>query len=508
MCDMCEKSKIRGARAAIAALLTIFPMVLLAQPGSGVQRPHEERFLALARQIPGFGGFSFDSLGNLHVFLLDTTTARSAGGLLAPVLASRSTGKRDRQAQRPAIVIHAAQYDFPTLRSWHDSLSMRVLRLDGAVYTDIAENRNRIVIGIDRRNASVARSNVQQALTRLHVPSGMVDLVEMVGFVMDGKRATCSPCAPGDTSTGTQPASALSSVTPYRLTSAQSARGQGWSTSNRSNIEFDIGIGTQTVSILSATTLSDRIRPLEGGIEVDFYRQSTNSYIGCSLGFLAYRNQQRVLITASHCSSEFGSPDGTGYYQPTVEGGNYAGAEIADPAYTTGQMCDDPVQPGTSRQCRDSDALAAVLATDVTWSLGKIAKPTGTGTFSYTASGSTTIDAGQPHLTIIAKGSFPDASMILDKIGRSSGWTYGYVAETCVNLRAPAPSQGVIVVLRCQDLVEATAVAGDSGAPVFQWGDAGVTLYGIVSARRENGQGLSMSAMTNIEYDLGTLTVH
>lgn len=49
---------------------------------------------------------------------------------------------------------------------------------------------------------------------------------------------------------------------------------------------------------------------------------------------------------------------------------------------------------------------------------------------------------------------------------------------------------------------------GDSGAPVFQWGDTGVTLYGIVSARRDNGQGLSMSAMSNIEYDLGMLTVY
>lgn len=64
------------------------------------------------------------------------------------------------------------------------------------------------------------------------------------------------------------------------------------------------------------------------------------------------------------------------------------------------------------------------------------------------------------------------------------------------------------MVLRCQDLVESTAQPGDSGAPVFQWASGGVTLYGIVSARRANGMGLSMSAMSNIEYDLGTLTVY
>lgn len=346
---------------------------------------------------------------------------------------------------------------------------MRVLGLEGAVYTDIAEDRNRIVIGIDRQKASVGRSNVQRTIARLGVPPGMVEMVETVGFVIDAYKSTCNPCAPGNTSTGT-----VSEAT-YAPT---------------------------------ATTLSSRIRPLEGGIETDYFRQADGFYYGCSLGFLAYRSQQRVLITASHCSADFGAPDGTGYYQPTVEAGNYIGAEIADPTYTTAQMCDDPDQPGTSRPCRDSDALAAVLATDVTWLLGNIAKPTGSGTFSYTDPGSTTIDTQQPHLTIIAKGSYPDANMILDKIGRTTGWTYGYVAQTCVNLRAPDLSKGVIVVLRCQDLVESTAQGGDSGAPVFQWASGGVTLYGIVSARRQNGMGLSMSAMSNIEYDLGTLTVY
>ncbi len=500
-------SKIRGFSASISISLIIGPMLLLAQPGRGVPRPHEDRFLVLARQIPGFGGFSFDSLGNLHVFLTDTTKASGARGLLAPILASRSKGRRDRQAQRPEIVIQRGQYDFPTLRSWHNSLSMRVLTLDGTVYTDIAEDRNRVVIGIDRQNASVGRSNVQRALARLGVPPGMVDLVETVGFVIDRKRATCNPCAPGSTDTGSQSAAAFSGATLYGLISGANMSGHGPSMNATSNIEIAPRTGLRSAATSSVSTLSDRLRPLEGGIEIDYYRQSDNTYWGCSLGFLAYRNQQAVLVTASHCSSVFGAPDGTGYYQPTVELGNYAGAETADPAYTTAQTCDDPDQPGTSRPCRDSDALAALLATDVTWSLGKIAKPTGTGTFSYTDSGSTTIDAAQPHLTIIAKGSYPGVNMILDKIGRSTGWTYGYVAQTCVNLRAPEPSQGIIVVLRCQDLVEATAQGGDSGAPVFQWGDTGVTLYGVVSARRVNGQGLSMSAMSNIEFDLGTLTV-
>jgi hypothetical protein len=500
-------SKIRGLSASISTSLMVVPMLLLAQPGRGIPRPHEDRLLGLAQQIPGFGGFSFDSLGNLHVFLTDTTKASGARELLTPILASRSKGRRDRLAQRPEIVVHVGQFDFPTLRSWHDSLSMRVLALDGAVYTDISENRNRIVIGIDRQNASVGRSNVQQALARLHVPPGMVDLVETVGFVMDTKRATCNPCAPGSKDTGPQSSATFSGATLYGFVSGEHPRGYGPSMDATSNIQFAPGPKHQPAAPSSASTLSDRLRPLEGGLETDYYRQSDNSYHGCTLGFLAYRNQQRVLITASHCSSEFGAPDGTGYYQPSVQVGNYAGAETADPAYTTSSMCDDPEQPGTNRPCRDSDALAALLATDVTWSLGRIAKPTGTGTFSYTAFGSTTIDAAQPHLTIIAKGAYPDVNMILDKIGRSSGWTYGYVAQTCVNLRAPYLSQGITVVLRCQDLVESTAVDGDSGAPVFQWGDTGVTLYGIVSARRANGQGLSMSAMSNIEYDLGPLTV-
>jgi hypothetical protein len=497
----------KSRSAAIIAISLVVPMGMVAQPRRGIPRPHEDRFLTLSRQIPGFGGFSFDSVGNLRVFLTDTTKASAARRLLAPILTSRPKGRHDRQAQRAEIIIQHGQYDFPTLRSWHDTLSMRVLGLDGTVYTDVAEDRNRIVVGIDRQNASVGRSNVQRVLARLGVPPGLVDLVETVGFVIDKKRSTCSPCAPGDKSIGPQAAAASRDAALYGVVSGSRTNGSGPSVSATQNTDADVGKSPQSAGGFVASTLTDRVRPLEGGIETDFYRQSDGFYYGCSLGFLAYRNQQRVLITASHCSIEFGAPDGTGYYQPVVEAGNYAGAEIADPAYTTAQMCDDPDQPGTSRPCRDSDALAALLATDVTWSLGKIAKPTGTGTFSYTDPGSTTIDAAQPQLTITAKGSFPDANMILDKIGMTTGWTYGYVAQTCVNLRAPELSQGIIVVLRCQDLVEATAQAGDSGAPVFQWGDTGVTLYGVVSARRTNGQGLSMSAMSNIEYDLGSLTV-
>lgn len=497
-----------GLSAALAITLIIVPGILRAQQERGGQRPHEERFVALAQQIPGFGGFSFDSVGNLHVFLRDTANASQARGLVAPILAARSKGRRDRQTQRPEIVMHVGQYDFTTLRSWHDSLSMRVLGVEGSVYTDIAENRNRIVIGIDRRNASVGRRNVQSTLTRLGVPAGIVELIETVSFVIDTERATCNPCAPGDTSIGPQSAATPNSTSLFRVVSAERTSRHRFSRSVTSNVKFDQGSGIQSPVGASATELRDRIRPLEGGIEINYFNQYDSFYHRCTLGFPAYRNQQRVFITASHCSSKFGAADGTGYYQPTVQAGNYAGAEIADPSYATAAWCDDPEAPGINRRCRDSDALAAALATDVSWSLGKIAKPTGTGTFSATAPGSTTIDPAQPHLTIVAKGGFPDVNMILDKIGTETGWTYGYVAQTCVNLRAPQPSEGSIVVLRCQDLVEATATGGDSGAPVFQWGDTGVTLYGIVSGRRQTGQGLSMSAMTNIENELTTLTVY
>src|SRR5438045_5813719 len=126
---------------AIVAISLVVPMVMVAQPGRGIPRPHEDRFVTLSQQIPGFGGFSFDSLGNLNVFLTDTTKASAARGLLAPILASRSKGRRDRQAQRPEILIQHGQFDFPTLRSWHDSLSMRALGLDGTYYTHLAEDR-------------------------------------------------------------------------------------------------------------------------------------------------------------------------------------------------------------------------------------------------------------------------------------------------------------------------------------------------------------------------------
>lgn len=95
----------------------------------------------------------------------------------------------------------------------------------------------------------------------------------------------------------------------------------------------------------------------------------------------------------------------------------------------------------------------------------------------------------------------------LDKVGRTTGWTFGKVIGTCVNTNVADTD----ITLLCQSWVESTdgreiVAGGDSGSPVFAWRPSGeVVLGGILWGSNDPGTAFVFSAMSNVEQELGAL---
>ncbi|HEX7119074.1 MAG TPA: hypothetical protein VF212_09815 [Longimicrobiales bacterium] len=240
----------------------------------------------------------------------------------------------------------------------------------------------------------------------------------------------------------------------------------------------------ETAPIHFAATLRDRVRPVQGGLQIHF-----GNFL-CTLGFNAVRAGQNSFITNSHCTNQQGGTEGTQYFQPlsTVDGTVIA-TEVDDPEYFRGGQCP------RGRRCRFSDASRAAYSAGVDFSLGAVAQTTSRGNLS----GSLTI-AGTFSIT---GERDPLAGEEANKVGRTTGWTFGTITNTCVNVNV----SGTNITQLCQSIVEGGVGSGDSGSPVFGWsGGSGITLFGILWGGSGAGDLFVFSPISNIEQELGSLT--
>ncbi|HEY8470516.1 MAG TPA: hypothetical protein VIL18_12775 [Longimicrobiales bacterium] len=242
----------------------------------------------------------------------------------------------------------------------------------------------------------------------------------------------------------------------------------------------------ETEPIAPAVTLRDRVRPIQGGLQIHF------SNFLCTLGFNAIRSGQNSFITNSHCTERQGGVEGTDYFQPlsTVDPAAI-GVEVADPTYFTGSPCP------SGRRCRFSDSSRATYTSGISFDLGGIARTASRGSLS----GSLEI-VGTFNIT--AEQANPVAGAQANKVGRTTGWTFGTITNTCVNVAV----SGTNIVQLCQSFVNAGVGGGDSGSPVFAWPGTGdnVTLLGILWGGNSSGTQFVFSPMSGIERELGSLT--
>src|SRR6185369_13644093 len=98
------------------------------------------------------------------------------------------------------------------------------------------------------------------------------------------------------------------------------------------------------------STLTDRDRPLEGGLQIRW-----DNYL-CTFGFNALLSTSHGLVDGfvinSHCTTKQGGVNGTKYYQPLDKlAADLIGTEFADPAYKRG-VANCPA----GKVCRRSDS--------------------------------------------------------------------------------------------------------------------------------------------------------
>lgn len=236
--------------------------------------------------------------------------------------------------------------------------------------------------------------------------------------------------------------------------------------------------------VMPTATIREMVRPIPGGVQIQW---ST----WCTLGFNAVLGSDRGFVTASHCSGRTGGVQNTAYYQPNSAFPAVA-VELVDPEYSTGFNCP------AGKRCRWSDAAFARYNSTASYVMGRIARTTSYGNASP---GSITIDPANPQFFITGEKEYPLQGDLVDKMGQAAGWTYGSVTHTCVDTGVGTTD----VFLWCQDFTSAYTAGGDSGGPQFYWdGGSGATLAGITWGGDASHS--AFSNMSNVEWDLGTLT--
>ena len=210
--------------------------------------------------------------------------------------------------------------------------------------------------------------------------------------------------------------------------------------------------------------LRDRVTPPRGGVEVSGT---------CTLGFVGRYQGDWGFITNSHCTNQRGNNTGTTFNQPAS--GPQIGVESADPSYRSCGFLG-------FNSCRKSDAAfvdfdgCVSVATDVMRTQNWAAPGGGTG--------SRQIDHGAA-MDMTEFRAHPVSGQMVDKMGRTSGWTYGFVTRTCTTGRPVDNSGNRItvdndpVLMKCQYEASYRSDGGDSGSPVFLWRGDTVILVGL-----------------------------
>ena len=268
-------------------------------------------------------------------------------------------------------------------------------------------------------------------------------------------------------------------------------------------VPTDAAVVQQRPAIVAMNTLRSRVRPIIGGLQINFFPTPPGLHPGsllCTLGFNAIKDGVGSFITNSHCSNvEGGTETPTDYYQATrsAVSPNFIATEADDPHWTIGTSLDCP----PPFACRYSDAARARYAPGIEFTLGRIARVD-----EVTTSLSDTLHTIDGHFTIKGEQSRGVVGEIANKVGRTTGWSLGPTTATCVDVLA----LGTTHIRLCQEFVTAFVAGGDSGSNVFRRakGPSNVILLGLLwgGSTDESNPEFVYSPMSGIERELGELT--
>jgi hypothetical protein len=132
----------------------------------------DAEYAQMAREIPGFGGLFYDEAGDLNVILARREGVQGVAQLNQALMTRLQMVGVDVDAQ-PTRLLEGA-YDFAQLAAIHQRAAV-VLGLNGVVFIDTDEARNRVAIGVENADAA---SDVERALGMAGIPNEAV-IVEL-----------------------------------------------------------------------------------------------------------------------------------------------------------------------------------------------------------------------------------------------------------------------------------------------------------------------------------------
>lgn len=246
----------------------------------------------------------------------------------------------------------------------------------------------------------------------------------------------------------------------------------------------------------AADTLRSEIRPVRGGMQI-------RSAIGiCTLGYsVMHQTRGEVgFVTNSHCTNTRGGTEGTIFGQPSFGflGLSRIGEEQLDPFSS---MTFPGCPPG--RLCRRSDSAYASFDAPAQTRQGHIAKPIQPCTLPVTHC-MLDLPSSSSEIRIVGLAGFPMMGDTIDKIGRTTGWTYGQVSRTCVTLEVRDSTYSLI----CQDQVAGGVDFGDSGSPTFRnLGGDTAQASGLLWATSDDSSEFTYSSLAEVMGELGSMDV-
>lgn len=250
-----------------------------------------------------------------------------------------------------------------------------------------------------------------------------------------------------------------------------------------------------TEPIVPLATLRELQNPVAGGLQIWRFEPPSTAFI-CTLGFNVIVGGSPHFFTNSHCTEERSVVEGTELRQDAlVLPSRIVGIEVADPPYFRCQYA--------GYRCRWSDAALIEYLPGIDAQLGMIYRTTAVST---SGPGSIEIDPTGNGFLIIDDAAFPVLGEVLDKVGRTTGWTRGPVVGTCIDTGVSGVNPRVVVL--CQDFVQSAVGGGDSGSPVFAQNGVNrpVTLYGILWGG--GGNTFVFSALENIRAEFPAFRTH
>jgi hypothetical protein len=258
---------------------------------------------------------------------------------------------------------------------------------------------------------------------------------------------------------------------------------------------------TVTPRIERMQSLRDSYRPTMAGVQIE-----TGSTRQCTIGLptWSFKLAKSGFLVASHCTEgTLGDLQNTRFFQP---GGNALGLDgvaierVDLPLFDAN--ADDACPVG--RRCRRSDVAFAEYNRDDFGIIGRVARPRNACTVRGTPCA---VDVDRPTDDIRLRSGIVGLRVgnVVDKIGRTSGWTRGAITATCLNHNIHEDGTDTMVTMLCQTLVAATARPGDSGGPVFTFHEASGTgeFAGILSGGFRDPDTFVFTPIAAIEQELG-----